>query len=70
MEFESKYSDLFNLLFMTSDLPSVLKTPKIFPNLKKDLKLGCSIYRPISLLSNIEKNNWKTYLKKIVYLSQ
>ena len=38
---------------MTGVFPSVLKTAK--PVLKKDSKLDYSNYRPISLLSNIEK---------------
>ena len=48
-------ADLFNLSFKTSVFPSVLKTAKIIPIFKKDSKLDYSNYRPISLLSNIEK---------------
>ena len=40
---------------MTGVFPSVLKTAKVVPVFKKDLKLDYSIYCPISLLSNIEK---------------
>ena len=40
---------------MTGVFPSVLKTAKVVPVLKKDSKLDYSNYRPISLLSNIEK---------------
>ena len=40
---------------MTGVFPSVLKTTKIVPVFKKDSKLDYSNYRPISLLSNIEK---------------
>ena len=40
---------------MTGVFPSVLKTPKGVPVLKKDSKLDYSNYRSISLLSNIEK---------------
>ena len=40
---------------MTSVFPSVLKTAKLVPVFKKDSKLNYSNYRPISLLSNIEK---------------
>ena len=40
---------------MTGVLRSVFKTAKVVPVFKKDLKLDYSNYRPISLLSNIEK---------------
>ena len=40
---------------MTGVFPSVLKTAKVVSVFKKDSKLGSSNYRPISLLSNIEK---------------
>ena len=40
---------------MTGVFPSVLKTAKVVPVFKKDCKLNYSNYRPISLLSNIEK---------------
>ena len=47
---------------MTGVFPSVLKTAKVVPVFKKDSKLDYSNYRPISLLSNIEK-----ILKKLMY---
>ena len=47
---------------MTGGFPSVLKTAKVVPALKKDSKLDFSNYYPISLLSNIEK-----ILEKLVY---
>ena len=40
---------------MTGVFPSVLKTAKVVPVFKKNSKLDYSNYRPISLLSNIEK---------------
>ena len=40
---------------MTDAFPSVLKTAKVVPVFKKDSKLDYSNYRPVSLLSNIEK---------------
>ena len=40
---------------MTGVFPSVLKTAKVIPVFRKDSKLDYSNYRPISLLSNIEK---------------
>ena len=47
---------------MTGVFPSVLKTAKVVPVFKKDSKLNYSNYRPISLLSNIEK-----ILEKLTY---
>ena len=47
---------------MTGVFPSVFKTAKVVPVFKKDSKLNCSNYRPISLLSNIEK-----ILEKLMY---
>ena len=47
---------------MTSVFPSVLKTAKVVLVFKKDSKLDYSNYRPISLLSNIEK-----ILEKLMY---
>ena len=41
---------------------TVLKTAKVVPVFKKDSKLDYSNYRPISLLSNIEK-----ILEKLMY---
>ena len=40
---------------MTGVSPSVLKTAQVVPVFKKYSKLNYSNYRPISLLSNIEK---------------
>ena len=40
---------------MTGVFPLVLITSKVVPVFKKDSKLNYSNYRPISLLSNIEK---------------
>ena len=47
---------------MTGVSPSVLKTAKVVPVFKKHSKLNYSNYRPISLLSNIEK-----ILKKLMH---
>ena len=55
-------ADLLNLSFKTGVFPSVLKTAKAIPIFKKDSKLDYSNYRPISLLSNIEK-----VLEKLIY---
>ena len=55
-------ADLFNLSFMTGVFPSVLKTAKVVPVFKKDSRLDYSNYRPIAVLSNIEK-----ILEKLMY---
>ena len=55
-EISKQLADLFNLSFTTGVFLSVLKTAKVVPAFKKDLKLDYSNYRPIFLLSNIEKN--------------
>ena len=47
---------------MTGVFLSVFKTAKVVPVFKKDSKLNYSNYRPISLLSNIEK-----ILEKLMY---
>ena len=53
---------LFKLSFSCGSFSTILKTSKVTPIYKKDSKLKCSYYRPISLLSNIN-----TILEKIVY---
>ena len=50
---------------MTGVFPSVLKIAKLVPVFKKDSKLDYSNYRPISLLSNIEKILEKLMYKKL-----
>ena len=52
----------FNLYFTSAVFSSVLKTAEVVPVFKKDSKLDYSNYRPISLLSNIEK-----ILEKLMY---
>ena len=47
--------DIFNLSFSSGIYPTPLKTAKVIPIHKKDSKLECSNYRPIALLSNIDK---------------
>ena len=61
-EISKQLADLFNLSFMTGVFPSVLKTAKVVPVFKKDSKLNYGNYRPVSLLSNIEK-----ILEKLMY---
>ena len=65
MKFSKQLADLFNLSFMTGAFPSVLKTVKVVPVFKKDSKLDYSIYRPILLLSNIEKVLEKPMYKRL-----
>ena len=56
MRFQSNWQ-IYSIFF-----PSVLKTAKVVLVFKKDSKLDYSNYRPISLLSNIEK-----ILEKLMY---
>ena len=55
-------ADFFSLSFLTGGFPSLLKTAKVVPVFKKYSKLDYSNYRPISLLSKIEK-----ILEKLMY---
>ena len=54
--------ELFNLSFSRGVFPLILKTSEVIPVYKKDSKLKCSNYRPISLLSNIDNA-----LKRLMY---
>ena len=54
-DISSQLSEIFNISFSSGAFPSKLKTAKVIPVHKKDSKLDFSNYRPISLLSNIEK---------------
>ena len=48
-------ADLFNLSLSPGVFPSLLKIAKVVLVYKKDSKLDCHNYPPISLLPNIEK---------------
>ena len=48
-------ADLFNCSFSTGIFPSILKTGKVIPIHKKLSKQICSNYRPITILSNLDK---------------
>ena len=48
-------TELVNLSFSTGQFPSALKLSKVIPIFKKGSPLETSNYRPISLLSNIDK---------------
>ena len=54
-------TDIFNMSFLTGQFPSVLKIAKVIPIHKKQSKVDIANYRPISLLSNIEK------IEKLMY---
>ena len=54
-EISNPLSDLINLSFQTGVFPSILKLSKVIPVFKKGSALQPSNYRPISLLSNIDK---------------
>ena len=51
--------------FVTGVFPHVLKTAKVVPVFKRDSKLDYNNYRPISLLSNIEKMHEKLMYKRL-----
>lgn len=53
---------LFNLLLTFGIFQNILKTTKITPIHSNYSKLKCSDYRPISVLSNIDKS-----LERIIY---
>ena len=59
-------SQIINLSFSTGHFPSNLKTAKVIPIFKKDSPLKCSNYRPISLLSNIDKIFEKLMFSRII----
>ena len=50
---------------MTGVFPYLLRTAKVVPVFKKDSKLNYNNYRPISLLSNIEKILEKRTYKRL-----
>ena len=58
-------SDIFNKSFKTGIFPDLLKISKINPIHKKDSKLVISNYRPISLLSNLNKIIEKLMFKRL-----
>ena len=64
MTFQNNWQ-IYSTSFLTGVFPSVLKTAKVVPVFKKDSKLDYSNYRPISLLSNIEKILEKLMYKKL-----
>ena len=61
-EISTHLADIFNLSFLSGVFPSILKIAKVIPVHKKESKLFYSNYRPVSLLSNIDK-----IIEKIMY---
>ena len=59
-------AELINLSFPTGTFPRNLKIAKVIPMFKKDSPLECSNYRPISLLSNIDKNFEKLMYSRVI----
>ena len=62
-EISAPLAEIFNLSFSTGIFPEVLKTAKVIPVYEnKGSTTDCSNYRPISLLSNLDK-----VLEKLIY---
>ena len=61
-DISTQLSDILNVSFSTGVFPSILKIAKVAPIHKKQSKLDYSDYRPVSLLSNLEK-----LLEKFMY---
>ena len=59
-------SVLFNLSYSSGIFPDKLKIGKILPVFRKELKLECSNYRPILLLSNLDKIIEKLMHKRLI----
>ena len=58
-------SDIFNTSFLTGQFPAVLKIAKVIPTHNKQYKVDYVNYRPISLLSDIEKIIEKLMYKRL-----
>ena len=61
-DISKQLADLFSLCFSSGSFASILATAKVVLVFKKGAKLDCCDYRPISALSNVEKNTGKTYV--------
>ena len=64
-DISEQLSYIFNMSFLTGQFPSVLKIAKTIPIHKKQSKVDYTSYRPISLLSNIEKIIEKLMYKRL-----
>ena len=64
-DISQQLSDIFNMSFSTGQFTSVLKIAKVIPIHKQQSKVDYTNYRPISLLSNIEKIIEKLMYKRL-----
>ena len=64
-DISQQLSDIFNMSFLSGQFPSVLKIAKVLPIHRKQSKVDYANYRPISLLSNIEKIIEKLMYKRL-----
>ena len=64
-DISQQLSDIFNMPFLIGQFPSVLKIAKVIPIHPKQSKVDYAYYRPISLLSNIEKIIEKLMYKRL-----
>ena len=60
-------ADLFNISFSSGVFPSILRIAKVIPVHKKHFRLDCNNYRPISILSNLDKILEKLIINKLIY---
>ena len=51
-ELSKPFSDVINISFSSGIFPNSMKLAKVVPVYKKDDKLDCNNYRPVSLLPN------------------
>ena len=65
MGISKQLADLFNFSFSSGFFPSTLKTAKVVTFFKKDPKLDCCNYCPVSPLSNLEKILEKRMYKRV-----
>ena len=66
IELSKPISELINLSFISGTFPSKLKTAKVIRIFKTGSPLTLSNYRPISLLSNVEKIFEKVIYKRLI----
>ena len=64
-DISQQLSDIFNMSFSTGQFPSVLEIAKLIAILKKQSRVDYTNYRPIFLLSSIEKIIEKLTYKRL-----